>query len=147
MNVTNFNLSRSKTQYDVYKYKLDDYISYNKRKVYRYKVTDSVYDLRTEKLYKYLMKVEVSEQDWDNFKINNSWEYFITSFDLLDTILNHIHGLLKINSFRTIEMPEELEDLIEFKPNLSTNKKLKIKWFNDFSFIEENTLNLTVFSN
>lgn len=147
MNVTNFNLSRSKTQYDVYKYKLDDYISYNKRKVYRYKVNDLVYDLRTEKLYKYLIKVEVDEKEWLKFRENNSWEYFITSFDLLNTILDHINGLLKINSFREIEIPEELEDLIDFEVNPSTNKKLKIKWFNEFSFLEENTLNLSIFSN
>lgn len=147
MNVTNFNLCRSKTQYDVYKYKLDEYISYNKRKVYRYKVGDQVYDLRTEKLYKYLIKVEVSKKDWKKFKDDSSWEYFITSFDLLDTIVDHINGILKINNFSGIEIPEELEDLISFEPSELSDKTLKIKWFNKFSFIEEDTLNLTIFSN
>jgi hypothetical protein len=147
MNLTNFNLSLSKTQYDVYKYKLDPYISYNKRKIYRYKVEDLVYDLRTEKLYKYLIKVEVDRKKWFNFKDENSWEYLITAFNLLDTIISHINGILKINSFCKVILPEDLEDLISFELNPSSKTTLNISWFNTFDSVSPETLNLSIFSN
>jgi hypothetical protein len=147
MNLTDFTFSLSKTQYDVYKYKLDDEISYNRRKVYRYKVSDKVYNLRTEDNYKYLIKVEVSEKAWESFKKDDSWEYLVTSLNLLDVIVDHLNGFLKMNSFKEVILPEELEDLVDFKLDPESTKTLNITWFNKLKTKVKDTLTLVIFNN
>ena len=153
MTLINFNTSISSIQYDVYKYKLDNKISYNKRRLYKYKVDNKVYDLRTEDNFKFLFNVELDKNHWDTFRNKGMWEYYLSSLNLAELVITHIKGLTKTNKFHTIEFPEEMEDLFEevtFKlhPHKST-KVLKIKWFSD-EFIDppkEGTLNLAIFHN
>jgi hypothetical protein len=148
MTIIDFTFSKSKTQYDVYKYKIDEGISYNRRKAYRYKVGDIVYDLRTQDTFKYLIKIEVEKSTWKKFRYENEWEYYLTSLNLLDVVVDHLISFLKINSFYKISLPEELEDLVPYKLDPSSSLELDIQWFNNFNNPKtKNVLNLAVFHN
>lgn len=148
MTIIDFTFSKSKTQYDVYKYKIDEGISYNRRKAYRYKVGEVVYDLRTQDTFKYLIKIEVEKSTWKKFRYENEWEYYLTSLNLLDVVVDHLISFLKINSFYKISLPEELEDLIPYELDPSSSLELNIQWFNNFNNPKtKNVLNLAVFHN
>lgn len=164
MNLINFNPSVSKIQYDGYKYKLDEGIvcnldgnlSYNKRRLHKYRVNEVIYDLRTEDLFKYLFHVEVNESSWNQFKDEGYWEYYLSSLNLLDYIIKHIVGLVKFNRFTEVILPEELKELDLYSklkicnPNkVKSPKTLEIGWFSDeFNGIpNSNHINLAIFHN
>jgi len=146
MNRVNFSFCPSKTQYDLYKYKLDEEISYSKRKLYRSKVKGKLYDLRTEDFTKYLIKVEVDKKSWEKFKLE-TWEHTISSLNLVDTIAMHIQGILEVNSFRKIILPEDLEELIDYKENPLSTFELEVSWFDVFTSSSSGKLNISVFHN
>lgn len=141
MNLLHFNTSVSPIQYDVYKYKLDNKISYNKRRSYKYKSGDCIYDLRTEDNYKYLFEVRVSADTWSKF-INNDWEYQLVYLNLVDLVIDHLSGFISGNKFNNIIFPDELGEVFELIPlpkykNLAqTNRTLRVNWFE--SEIKEN---------
>lgn len=146
MNRVNFSFYPSKTQYDLYKYKLEDGISYSKRKLYRYRVKDKLFDLRTENFTKYLIKVEVDKKIWKKFK-TETWEHTIASLNLVETVVLHLKGILEVNAFHTIILPEDLEDLIDYKEDPLSEFSLEVSWFDIFTENSPNKLNLTVFYN
>lgn len=165
MNLINFNPSPSKIQYDGYKYKLEEgisylggeYLSYNKRRLHKYKVHNKIYDLKTEDFFKYLFYVEVNENSWKKFKDEGKWEYYLSTLNLLDPIINHIIGLIKFNKFSSVILPEELEELnlrenlklYDKNSNIKNLKTMTISWFSD-EFIRipnPNHINLSIFHN
>lgn len=131
MNKLDFNIDRSKTQYDIYKYKLGKKISYSKRKIYRYSVKGVVYNLRTEPRYKYLYTLEVSEDDWKEFK-ESTWERQLFELDLYKTIIDHLEGITQFNKFNSIKLPEGLE--IDLDEHENSEIELIIDWFRDTNF-------------
>lgn len=164
MNLINFNPSASKIQYDGYKYKLDNNLtynvegelSYNKRKLHKYRVNEIIYDLRTEDYFKYLFHVEVDEETWEGFKSDHKWEYYLSSLNLLELVIRHISGLVKFNKFTNIILPEELEDLGLHQSLKLTSlskakypKTLDVRWFGDdyTSVPHPGYVNLAIFHN
>lgn len=127
MNKLHFNLSPSKTQYDLYKYKIGDTVSYSKRKVYRYPVGDVVYDLRPSDNYKFLYKLLIREKDWENFK-NKNWETYLHELDLYDEITEHLLGFINFNRIKNLILPEDLS--LPSEPIVHDNGlELIVDWF------------------
>lgn len=128
MNKLNFRIEPSKTQYDLYKYKIGNVVSYGKRKVYRYAVNGVYYNIKTEQFFKYLYEVLVPKPEWDKFK-NESWEEVLYELNLYEDIIDHVRGICQQNSFKSISLPEE----IDFEPEVNPNAGLEliVSWFRD----------------
>ena len=131
MNRLNFKTSISKTQYDLYKYKIGDYVSYGKRKVYRYPVNGVVYDLKTEIFFKYLYKLQIPEERWEVF-IKDDWETLLHELNLYEDVIDQIKGLVEFNGFKDIKLPDGLE-LTDLKLNPNSELELIVDWFRDES--------------
>lgn len=132
MNKLTFDIERSKTQYDMYKYRLGENISYSKRKIYRYEVSGVVYDLKTEPFYKYLFTLGVSLDDWEKFK--EEWEHKLYEFSLYDVIFGHLKGITDFNKFKSITLPEDLEVDLDTHLDGESNLELIVDWFRDVAF-------------
>jgi hypothetical protein len=135
MNKLDFDIEKSKTQYDIYKYKLGKVISYSKRKIYRYSVKGIVYNLRTEPRFKYLFKLGVSLEDWDKFK-NELWEHKLYELDLYSNITNHLSGMSSFNKFNSIRLPEDLD--LDLQEHECSEIELIVDWFRDENFKPNN---------
>lgn len=131
MNRLNFKTSISKTQYDLYKYKIGDYVSYGKRKVYRYPVNGVVFDLKTEIFFKYLYKLQIPEERWDIFKVSE-WETILYELNLYEDIIDHIKGLVIFNNFGKITLPEGME--IPNESLIKSDLELIVDWFRNPDF-------------
>lgn len=136
MNSYNFNLSISKTQYDAYKYKIKDTVSYSKRKLYRYIVDDVIYNLRTESTYKFLYNIECKDSEWKKFK-ESEWIRYLTSFNLVDTIKSHLQSILTTNELGGCDLPDIIDDL-ELNITSDSDKRLKVDWFRDKTYRPSN---------
>lgn len=130
MNKLHFDIEKSKTQYDIYKYRLGKIISYSKRKIYRYSVNGTVFNLRTEPRYKYLFKLGVSLDDWIKFK-DSEWEYKLYEFNLYNTIYFHLKGLTDFNKFCDIKLPDDLDLDLESHLGDESELELIVDWFRD----------------
>jgi hypothetical protein len=132
MNRWNFIPNLSKTQYDLYKYKIGDSISYGKRKVYRYPVHGMVYDLKTELHFKYLYKLNIHKDSWDKFR-TETWEHLLHELNIYEDVIDHVRSLASFNGFNSITFPDGnhlIDDLVDTKSDL----ELKVDWFRDEKF-------------
>lgn len=131
MNKLNFKTDLSKTQYDLYKYKIGEVVSYGKRKVYRYPVNGVIYNLKTEHTFKYLYEVGVDQKDWDSFK-ESEWENYLFELNMYEDIIDHLKGLVGFNNFGTIILPEGLD--LPNESYVKSDLELIVDWFRDPSF-------------
>lgn len=131
MNKLNFRLEPAKTQYDLYKYKIGPVVSYGKRKVYRYQVNGTVFNLKTENQFKYLYEVLVPKPEWDRFK-SQTWEEVLYELNLYEDIIDHVRGICAMNSFNSITLPEEVD--IEPETNPNSGLEFIVHWFRDLNF-------------
>jgi len=143
MNKLNFDIEKSKTQYDIYKYKLGNKISYSKRKIYRYSVKGIVYNLRTEPRFKYLFKLGISLKDWEDF-CGDLWEHKLYELDLYSNIFNHLKGFTSFNKFNSIKLPEDFD--LDLQEHESSEIELVVDWFRNEEFKpKQNQVYLVIF--
>lgn len=131
MNKLNFKTDISKTQYDLYKYKIGSSVSYGKRKVYRYPVNGIYYNLKTEPNFKFLYEVGVDQRTWDSF-VEDEWETYLYELNLYEDIIDHLKGLVGFNNFGKITLPEGLD--IPNESSIKSELELIVDWFRDTKF-------------